>query len=250
MSDPQGWLVSRLTPVKQKIARWVDFASAVQKYWEDNFDPHLRELEKAKSIYTSTDETLAQRLSDLGDMYPVDSLVGGEDKTLAVAWRKMALLFKDARYMMDSTLQRKFGSLGVKWVELYAPKAFPYGNEFVGMDRILSKKRNPDGFFLTCHGSVNVELETLANLEIPIADFVDQAWDEVQRIRPAHIVFRGVQIFSEIRTTIRIGSFVKDGEYIKIKADLFDLKFDTINLRQFSFVRTAEVIKIAATGGS
>lgn len=238
------WLAQRLTPAKQQEGRWVEYAKIIQQYWEENFDPVLKDIEDSRSIYTASDQALARRLSELGDFYPVDSLIGGEDKILAIAWRNLALYFKDTRYLFDSTILRKFGSLDVKWVELYHRKDIPYGEEFLGAERIASEGGELNDYFLTCHGSVDVDQPTLDALGIPLETFVDQAWKEITAIRPAHIVFHGVQIFEEIPTTIPMGSFLKEADIVIIKPDLFDVQITDTTMFHPTFIRTAEVFTI------
>jgi len=211
-----GWLSERLTYAKQQIARWVDLAESIEAIWEEEVDPHVADSDNAKSIYTASDEVLLRRLRDLKDLCADDNLSGAEDKRIAIEWRRIAIEFKDTQLMIESTLLRKFWTTGVTWTPLYAPRDTPYGTEFVGQTQLSLVGKNIEDYFLTCHGSVDIGLSTLSTLGITIENFVTQVWDEMLRVRPAHIVFDGVKIFSEVDLPINFVSFVRDGDVIEI----------------------------------
>ena len=124
------WLVKRLSPVKDKAARWVHLGEAIQEFWEEYFDPKLEELRGLRSIYTANEDGLKKLIAELGEFFE------DTDKPIAVAWRKLELKFKDREFILTSSFSRKFKGLPVDWEPLYAPKALPYGTEFRPMHLI------------------------------------------------------------------------------------------------------------------
>lgn len=58
----KDWLVKRLTPRKQKEARWLGLAESTQEIWEQDFDPSLARLEALRSYFRAEDTDLALKL--------------------------------------------------------------------------------------------------------------------------------------------------------------------------------------------
>lgn len=207
-----GWLESRLTPAKKSEQRWSDFAIMLERFWKENFDTEYEKLENSKSIYTSSDDVLTRRLSELGDFYPVESIISSDDKILTLAWRNLALHYKDAKSFIELTILRKFGPQNIKWSELYHKKNDPYGTEFISKEKITSDSLDIEDYFLTSHGAIEADFSSIQATGIPLSEVVDQIGAEIEGVRPAHIVFEGIRIYDDETINIYMGSFMREAE--------------------------------------
>lgn len=184
-----SWLVRRLSPYKKDNARWVALATALQSFWEDNFDPEYSRLLDMRSIYTASEEDLAARIRDLGDYFTPDYPTE-YDQPLTVAWRESELQRKGTEFILTSTFRRNFSGLSVEWLPLWAPKDTAYGTSFISR---LSPTLNAETHFLTSRGKVFVDLVGFwQNGAWEKSEFSDMAKALVRKIKPLHIVFDGV----------------------------------------------------------
>ena len=202
------WLVKRLSPVKDKAARWVHLGEAIQEFWEEYFDPKLEELRGLRSIYTANEDGLKKLIAELGEFFE------DTDRPIAVAWRKMELKFKDREFILTSSFSRKFKGLPVDWEPLYAPKGSSYGTEFVpeGLVDDISD------YFLTSRGILTVNTADLTERGYSVKDFLDDAEVRVRRIKPLHIVFDGYKFLRTESMNLYWGSIFKKKKQIRIDA--------------------------------
>lgn len=184
------WLVKRLSPVKDAEERWVDFATALQTYWEGQFDPSGKRLIDLRSVYTSSDADLRRRIREYGDYFAYD-MPRIDDRPIAVAWRKRELQFKDTEEIVSSTFRRHYSDLPVSWIPLYAPRNKAYGTEFVDGETIEKFFLPEESYFLTSRGILSTDLGHLHQMGVVKDDFIAQATAVMARTKPLHIVFGG-----------------------------------------------------------
>lgn len=187
------WLKKRLTPVKKDTPRWMQFAEAIQELWEENFDPDLDRMKRAKSIYTADTVDLQREIGELGDFF--QALPKAEDLAIAVAWRKLELLYKDTEFIIVSTFARKFLGLEVTWMPLWAKKSEDYGDAFYPEDEISDFS----GYHMTSRGRLNVNIDDMTARRISIADFQDHVDARMDTIKPLHIIYDGA-VYNRTRT--------------------------------------------------
>ena len=189
-----NWLVNRLTPAKAKEPRWADFATALERLWEDFFDPEMSRLERLRSSYTADDADLAKKIRQMGDYFSFE-MPKEADRPIALAWRRLEIEYKDMELILRSVFRRHFGDFPVEWYPLFAPSAKEYGTEFITSDYLLedawSKNIPPDGYFLTSRGIVGVDKLGLFREGLSKDRFRDEAHPLVVRTKPLHIVFDG-----------------------------------------------------------
>ena len=177
------WLKKRLTPVKKDTPRWQQFAESIQDLWQTCFDPDLDRVKRANSIYTADTVDLQREIGELGDFF--QALPKEEDMAIAVAWRKLELLFKDREFIITSTFARKFSGLPVSWVPLWAKKSDDYGDEFYREDEISDF----DDYYMTSRGLLAVDLAEMTARRITITAFVDHVVSRIDTIKPLHIIY-------------------------------------------------------------
>lgn len=187
------WLKKRLSPVKRDTPRWMQFAEAIQELWEENFDPDIDRMKRAKSIYTADTVDLQREIGELGDFF--QAIPKEEDMAIAVAWRKLELLFKDTEFIIVSTFARKFLGLSVSWMPLWAKKTDDYGVAFYPEDEV------PDfaDYYLTSRGKLKVNIDDMTSRRISIADFQAHVDARMDTIKPLHIIYDGA-VYDRTRT--------------------------------------------------
>ena len=197
------WLKKRLSPVKRDTPRWMQLAEAMQEFWEENFDPDLDRMKRAKSIYTADPVDLQREIGELGDFF--QALPKAEDLAIAVAWRKLELLFKDTEFIITSTFSRKFLGLDVVWMPLWAKKTDAYGDAFYPEDEV------PDfsDYYLTSRGRLKADIDEMTARGISIDDFVAHVDARMDTIKPLHIIYEKV-VYDRTRTNplyLGVGQF-------------------------------------------
>ena len=188
----QDWLVKRLTPRKQKEARWLGLAESTQKIWEQDFDPSLARLEALRSYFRADDADLALKLREMGDYFAAD-MPQAIDRPIAVAWRRLELEYKDLELIITSVFRRHYSDLPVAWFPLFAPLDEEYGTSFTPADGPWPEKKNapPEGMFLTSRGLLGTDHARLLSLGLTKQTFLEKALPLLKRAKPLHIVFDG-----------------------------------------------------------
>lgn len=188
----EDWLKRRLSPVKDKTDRWTELSSAIQVYWEENFDPYHNDLLNLRSVYTMTRPDLAMKMRELGDYFLPD-WPNEYDQPLAVAWREGEILRKSTEYIIKSTFRRNFSGVDVQWVQLYAPKVGDYGSKFISETSALGVGETlTDDYWLTSRGKVSVELAGMYSSGWVMASFSPVVDKLVNKLKPLHIVYDGI----------------------------------------------------------
>lgn len=204
MSD---WLKIRLSPTKDKTDRWTGLASAIQQYWEENFDPIHIDLINLRSIYTMSQPDLALKMREKGDYFSPD-WPSEYDQPLAVAWREGEMLRKSTEYIITSTFRRNFKNMGVKWKSLYALKTSTYGESFVTDDSPIPAETLNSDYWLTSRGRVAVDLDSMYSNGYSMVTFSPIVTRIVKKLKPLHIVYDGIIFQWESEYTLEYSSEV------------------------------------------
>ena len=191
-----NWLKKRLSPVKKDTERWQQLAESIEQFWQENFDAEHDKLVAMRSIYTADDDSLLERIAEMGDYFA--DVPEEENKAVAIAWRRYELEFKDTKFIVDSTFRRKFLDIHVDWLPLWALKAGVYGSEFFPEDNIESSGGDIDDYFLTSRGKVTVDIDQLVGKGITAEFFLSQVEPIFMAVKPLHIIYEGC-IFTKER---------------------------------------------------
>lgn len=186
------WLVKRLTPRKQKEARWTSLAACFEKLCEEFFDPEFSRLEALRSYFSAHTDDLSRKLREMGDYFAAD-LPEVTDRPIAVAWRKLELEYKDLELILQSVFRRHYGDLRVAWLPLFAPLDEPYGTRFISAAEYDTADKNtpPPGAFLTSRGMLSTDFGHLLALGFDKLSFTERIIPLLKRTKPLHIVFEG-----------------------------------------------------------
>ncbi len=187
----ENWLQKRLTPAKQKNARWTGLAHVLESLWDANFIPRLSRYQRLRSSFEADDADLAKQIAQMGDYFSYD-LPKPEDRAVALAWRRLELEYKDLELILSMALRRHFGSLKIDWFPIYAPKDQPYGVGFVPFDQMrpMDQKNIPlDGYFLTSRGVVAIDKGTLYRQTYYKDTIREDALALITRIKPIDRIF-------------------------------------------------------------
>lgn len=187
----ENWLQKRLTPAKQKNARWTGLAHVLESLWDANFIPRLSRYQRLRSSFEADDADLAKQIAQMGDYFSYD-LPKPEDRAVALAWRRLELEYKDLELILSMALRRHFGSLRIDWFPIYAPKDEPYGTGFIPFDQMrpMDQKNIPlDGYFLTSRGVVAIDKGTLYRQTYYKDTIREDALALVTRIKPIDRIF-------------------------------------------------------------
>lgn len=187
----EDWLKRRLSPVKDKTARWTELSESLQQYWEENFDSIHNDLVNLRSVYTMSRHDLALKMREKGDYFAPD-FPSEYDEPLAVAWRESEIMRKNMEFALHNAFRRNFSSVGIDWVKLYSIKTGVYGEKFVTEFDALPHGKTLDDYFMTSRGKTWIDLGSF---------FEDGRWIKsefrallekvVKRIKPLHIVYDG-----------------------------------------------------------
>ncbi len=190
MSD---WLKKRLSPVKDSSDRWVELSEALQEYWEEGFDPDIKKLRNAISVFTADEDLLEMRIDELGDYFRY-STGDKEDWPLQILWRRLELEDKESNAIIQRVLRRKFSGLDIEWHPLYASVNVAYGEDLKTKNDIAAYGVNIDDYFLTSRGKVTVEVSAWSKFDMTLQEFIDAVDYEINRILPTHIVYDGASL--------------------------------------------------------
>ena len=187
-----AWLYRRLTPAKSGEARWSEFATVMERVWEEFFDPRLSRLERMRSSYLADDQDLVRKIRQMGDYFSFE-LPNEADRPIALAWRRLELEYKDTELILRSVFRRHFGNMAVNWFPLFAPLDKPYGSEFEAAEGPWPETKNypPEGMFLTSRGVLGIDLGCVFRLRMSKAEFLAKAEPLLLRTKPLHIVYAG-----------------------------------------------------------
>lgn len=256
----KDWLIKRLTPRKKQEERWTGLAAALQRVWEEDFDPHLLRLENLRSYFLADDADLALKLREMGDYFTAD-IPRVEDKPITVAWRRLELEYKDLELILTSVFRRHYSDLPVDWFPLFAPLDQAYGTSFTPAEGPWPTKKNapPEGMFLTSRGLLGVDMGYLFSIGLSKQAFMEKGLPLLKRTKPLHIVYDGLLWY--IRWDIPFecdftAFWEREGELIDLPFSVVGARFDftpadvrhldqnTLSLRadinqslEFSFIR-------------
>lgn len=182
------WLQDRLTGSKKTNRRWLDLAEALEGFWDQQYLPLAERVESCRSVFTASDEDLERRLEDLGDFFDVNLPASEGSRPLAIVFRRDEIRRKNTAVPMESILRRNFEGLEAQWEPLWAPVAGPYTPESMRRQREIE---DPDAYYMTSRGLIVVNETQLRRMGIERAAFSRVAVNEVDKVRPAHIVYDG-----------------------------------------------------------
>lgn len=186
------WLVNRLTPSKQSSEHWIQLATALESFWDQQYTPQIERVENNRSIFTASPEDLEKALVDMGSFFDVFMPIAETNKPLAIAWRRDELHYKNTSLPVQSILARNFSGLNTRWEPLYAKDAEQYQQKlFYSADEVHDLGHNLNDYFLTSRGRLWVDLGHLRLLTISRAEFEAIVHQEIEKIRPTHIVYEG-----------------------------------------------------------
>jgi len=188
MAD-SNWLLRRLSPEKDVDPRWTGLATALQSYWEAEFDPLHDALLRLRSVYTATPEDLARKMREKGDYFSPD-FPTEYDQPLAVAWRESEVLRKNFEFLFKSVFRRNFANLNVSWIPLYANKRKAYGTDFIAEPDLLPWQKQ-HVYYETSRGRLSCDLGHIHRQGMTKTQFLGLAENLVFRYKPAHIVYDG-----------------------------------------------------------
>lgn len=189
----KDWLIKRLPPGRAQSEVWRELARVLETFWDQQFAPAAQELEDSKSLFTASARDLFLRQAELGDFFSVEIGMPEENYPLAIAWRLREIHRKDAASIIDAAVQRVFGNIGAKWEPLYNPIDRPYTQDNLFSETEYKENGFADeNMLLTSRGRVWIEEIQLRQVHsIPKEDFVRLLRVEIDKIRPAHIVYDG-----------------------------------------------------------
>lgn len=192
----EDWLKKRISPNKNKVARWNDMSEALQEYWEEYSDLGIQELSDLRNIFTSSPENLEKTMRELGDYFRAD--IGDDnDWPIQIAWRRLELQAKEMDSTIQRVLKRKFLGLDIQWTVLYAHKTDEYGTNFKTLSEIQNQGLNQAEFFLSSRGKVSIVSPEWDSSETPFNGLITAIGEEAERILPTHIYYMGTSILAE-----------------------------------------------------
>lgn len=229
-----NWLSSRLTPAKSKEPRWVEFATVLERIWEEFFDPDMSRVERLRSNYTADDADLIKKIREMGDYFAFD-LPKHEDRPISVGWRRLELEYKDMELILQSVFRRHFLNLPVTWFPIFAPQeqsAHPYGSIFDVAAGPWPDRKNspPDAWFLTSRGRLGTDYGALMRTGLSKQEFLDRALPLLKRTKPLHIVYDGVVWYIRFDLPFE-GYFSNDGLWWVRESDIYELQFHVMGSR-------------------
>lgn len=195
----QDWLLKRLAGSKKDAPLWTELAEALEFFWDQNVEPYIQGLENNRSIFTTPEAFLNQRLLDMGDFFDVNLRLGKEGSPLDIVFRRDEIQWKNTILPIESILRRNFHGLNTRWEPLYAPVDGPYDHDhFYSEAELAFLNENIDDYFMTSRGRMFVDDGHLRRLGIPRNQFLNAAESEVSKVKPVHIVYEGEYFFLSV----------------------------------------------------
>ncbi|EKO3663304.1 hypothetical protein M3929_002611 [Vibrio metschnikovii] len=188
----EKWLVERLTKSKQGSPQWVALAEALEEYWDTHFFNELQTFEDSKNIFTASEDHLNQKIAEFGDYFDTALPIDESGKRLSISWQRDNIHEKDTIVPFVNALRVNFAGLGVTWEPLYSNKSLPYARDNLFTEQeVQIKKWDLNDFWMTSRGKIAVDLTHLHKLGMAKETFIAIAKREIERLRPAHIVYDG-----------------------------------------------------------
>ncbi|ELA9885251.1 hypothetical protein [Vibrio parahaemolyticus] len=188
----EKWLVERLTKSKQGSPQWVALAEALEEYWDTHFFNELQTFEDSKNIFTASEDHLNQKIAEFGDYFDTALPLDTSGKRLSISWQRANIHEKDTIVPFVNSLSVNFAGLGVTWEPLYSNKSLPYARDNLFTEQeVQIKKWDLNDFWMTSRGKIAVDLTHLHKLGMAKETFIAIAKREIERLRPAHIVYDG-----------------------------------------------------------
>ena len=233
----ENWLKYRLTPAKQKLARWHELASTVEKLWEFYFDPLVDRTQRLRSSYTADAADLIRKIRECGDYFCLEIPPSEVNRPVQYAWRRLELQYKEIEDIINAALRRHFGDFAAFWYPLFAGKEKQYGTDFLVPDDFYKhtdwqKNVPPEGYFLTSRGILAVNRNSLYKYNYDKFLFMADAKPIIQRTKPLHNVFENFLWFIESDLGVFDPSFDVTWEVINqidLLFQLYSTRFDYIN---------------------
>ena len=188
------WLIKRLPNGREQAEIWRELANVLQEYWDGQFAPVAQELEDAKSLFSASLRDLSHRQAELGDFFSVELNIADESRPLAIAWRLREIHQKDSASIIDAAVERVFGNVGAKWEPLFNPIDRPYSQDNLFSETEYRENGfNDEEMLLTSRGRVWIDEIRLKQIQpnIQKETFVRLLRAEIDKVRPAHIVYDG-----------------------------------------------------------
>ena len=186
------WLKKRLPPAKARSPMWVELTESVQEFWDDNYEPLIDSVERARSVFTADAEDVEIRLAERGIKFEVALPFTSGSKAVSYAMRSYELHRKDDEAILTGILGRDFGGVAIRWMPLQAPKAEPYGSRFLTDIDLPWFDYNQSELWLTSRGKVLSDINTVLEMGFTRAEVKAAIERKISQLKPAHIVFDGV----------------------------------------------------------
>jgi len=193
--DHADWLVNRLTPGKQQSARWVAFARALEEYHLPLFSK-VEQMREDRSLFNSSMEALEERLSEYGDFFDILFPLDDSTKRLSVMWRRRGIHRKETDLLIRDVLKTYFKGLNVEWLPVWCPLDKPYSHAHF-VTKQLKPNLDENAHFLTSRGRLGVDAIKAHSLGISMVDLATVAFREIEKVRPARVVYDGVAFNAE-----------------------------------------------------
>lgn len=187
-----NWLKKRLPPAKSRAPMWVELTESVQEFWDDNYEPLIDSVERARSVFTADAEDVEIRLAERGIKFEVALPFTHGSKAVSYAMRSYELHRKDDEAILTGILGRDFPGIAVRWMPLQAPKAEPYGSRFLTELDLPWFDYGQSELWLTSRGKVLSDINTVLAMGFTRAEVKAAIERKISQLKPAHIVFDGV----------------------------------------------------------
>ena len=169
-----------------------------------------------KSVFTMASGDLDTKIAELGEFFTIRAS-DASSKPILLQQRLDEIHYKGTERPITQTFYREFGGVPITWQPLYAPidtETYPYGTRLISADILDSVGDAYGELFLTSRGMVSIPLNDLAGLVTRNGGYASPAEitaqalvkfnQVVKPLLPLHIVFDGMQVYTQITVKDRI----------------------------------------------
>ena len=235
-------MVNRLAGSKKNTQRWIELAEALEEFWDSYYLPNVEQLEDARSLFTASPADLDLRLQDMGDFFDVTLPVSEDSKPLAVVFRRDEIRYKDTALPITSIIKRNFKGLDTDWLPLFTRKDGVYSEGKLYTEQELNDRgEDLDDYYMTSRGTLWVDEGHLRRTEYTRNEFSAITRNEIEKVRPVHIVFGGIMFVLTIRFDMKPSSFSSTPITTKRAQITFTSQRETYCKGQFTLPRVYNV---------